>query len=125
MQSSGSLAFTNADLRAATIAKADLRPSLPLLKITAFPDLRHKPPASLATLGRLSKINPMTPRGVETLEIFKPFGRSQFARIFPTGSAKSFISSNVLHMLSKRSLLRVRRSIKALSFPLSFALVIS
>ena len=51
--------------------------SEPPLRIEALPDLRHKAPASAVTLGLLSKITPMTPRGVETRDIFKPLGLSQ------------------------------------------------
>ena len=68
------------------MAMADLSPSFPLLKITALPDFRHKPPASAATLGLLSNIKPMTPNGVATLEIFKPLGLSQEASTLPMGS---------------------------------------
>ena len=68
------------------MAVADRSPSFPLRKITALPDFRHNPPASAATLGLLSKIKPITPKGVVTLEIFKPLGLSHEASTLPTGS---------------------------------------
>ena len=41
---------------------------------------------------------PMTPKGVETLEIFKPLGLSQEASTLPTGSWNDLISAKVSHI---------------------------
>ena len=104
---------------------ADRSPSLPLRRITALPDFRHSAPASAATLGLLSKIKPMTPRGVATLVIFKPLGLCQEASSLPTGSSNDLISFKVLHIPSSLASSRANRSMKASSFPLSFAALIS
>ena len=50
--------------------------SEPPRRITALPDLSVSAPASAVTLGRLSKITPMTPSGVRTREMSSPLGRS-------------------------------------------------
>ena len=42
--------------------------------MAALPALRQSAPASAVTLGRLSKITPMTPSGVATRSICRPFG---------------------------------------------------
>ena len=125
MHSSGRPDNFNASLRESTIAVADRSPSFPLRKITALPDFRHKPPASAATLGLLSKISPMTPRGVATLEIFKPLGLSQEARTLPTGSLNDLISVKVSHIPWSLLLSNAKRSIKASSFLLFSAALIS
>ena len=60
--------------------------SEPPFKITALPDLKHKLATSDVTLGLLSYITPITPIGIDTLLIFKPFGLLHFSRILSTGS---------------------------------------
>ena len=42
--------------------------SLPPLRITAFPDLKHRLETSEATLGLLSNITPITPIGIESFD---------------------------------------------------------
>ena len=58
----------------------------PPFKITALPDLKHRPATSDVTLGLLSKITPITPIGIVTLFIFNPFGLLHFLRVTFTGS---------------------------------------
>ena len=55
--------------------------SEPGFKIDAFFDLRQRAAASQKTFGLLSKITPITPIGVVTLLISKPFGRVFVSRI--------------------------------------------
>ena len=61
--------------------------SEPPRRIAALPAFRHSAPASAVTLGRLSKMTPMTPSGVATRSIVRPFGRSNVASTRPTGRA--------------------------------------
>ena len=53
----------------------------PPLSITAFPDLKHSAETSDVTLGLLSYITPMTPKGIVTLEILRPLGLFQLSKI--------------------------------------------
>ena len=63
--------------------------SEPARRMAALPALRQSAPASAVTLGRLSKITPMTPSGVATRSIFRPFGRSNApARARPDRAAR-------------------------------------
>ena len=55
----------------------------------ALPALRHSAPASAVTLGRLSKMTPMTPSGVATRSNARPFGRSMRPAPRPTGSGRA------------------------------------
>ena len=48
--------------------------SEPPLRITQLPDLKHKADTSAVTLGLLSYITPITPIGIVTLFILRPFG---------------------------------------------------
>ena len=58
----------------------------PPFRITALPDLKHRPATSDVTLGLLSKITPITPIGIVTLLIFNPLGLLHFFRVTFTGS---------------------------------------
>ena len=58
----------------------------PPFRITALPDLKHRPATSDVTLGLLSKITPITPIGIVTLFIFNPFGLLHFFRVTFAGS---------------------------------------
>ena len=81
----------------------------------------------LSRLGTLSrkKIKPITPKGVVTLEIFKPLGLSHEASTLPTGSLNDLISAKVSHIPLILLLSKAKRSIKASSFLLSSAALIS
>ena len=48
--------------------------SEPPLRITQLPDLKHKADTSAVTLGLLSYITPITPIGIVTFLILRPFG---------------------------------------------------
>ena len=63
--------------------------SEPPRRIAALPALRQSAPASAVTLGRLSKITPITPSGVATRSKSSPFGVVQWASTRPTGSAQA------------------------------------
>ena len=67
--------------------------SEPPRRIAALPALRQSAPASAVTLGRLSKITPMTPSGVATRSKSSPFGVVQWASTRPTGSARPATAS--------------------------------
>ncbi len=69
------------------MARQERKLSEPPRRITALPDFRHSTPASAATLGRLSKITPITPSGTRTRSMVMPFGRCQLSVTVPTGSA--------------------------------------
>ena len=58
----------------------------PPLKITQFPDLKHKVETSAVTFGLLSYIIPIIPIGIVTLFIFRPFGLFHFFNSISTGS---------------------------------------
>ena len=71
--------------------------------MTALPALSASAPASAVTLGRLSKMMPITPIGVRTRSIWRPFGRSHSAMVVPTGSGSAAISSSDLAIPSTRA----------------------
>ena len=54
--------------------------SEPPLRITQFPDLKHNVETSAVTLGLLSYIIPITPIGIVTFFILRPFGLIHFSR---------------------------------------------
>ena len=64
----------------------EFKASEPPLKITAFPDLKHKLEMSDVTFGLLSNIIPMIPIGIETLLINKLFGLFHLFKVTSTGS---------------------------------------
>ena len=66
MASSGRPASARPRRNAAAIAREVRRLSEPPRRIAALPALTHSAPASAVTLGRLSKMTPMTPSGVAT-----------------------------------------------------------
>ena len=59
--------------------------------MTAFPDLKHKDAISAVTLGLLSYITPITPIGIDTFDITKPFGLFHFSKMTFVGSLKLII----------------------------------
>ena len=59
--------------------------------MTAFPDLKHNDATSAVTLGLLSYITPITPIGIETFDITKPFGLFHFSKMTFVGSLKLII----------------------------------
>ena len=112
----GKFISLNASPKQLTIACEDLKLSLPLLNTTALPDLILRALASADTFGLLSKIIPMVPSGVLTLEISRPFGRFHVSRIVPTGSGSLTILFRVSMIPSIRSSSRRSLSTKASSF---------
>ena len=68
------------------MAKLLFKASFPPLKITALPDLIHKPAASAVTFGRASKIIQITPNGIRILLILRPLGITSWSLIVPTTS---------------------------------------
>ena len=89
--------------------------------MAALPDFTHRPPASAVTLGRLSKMMPITPMGTVMREISRPLGLVHFSVMRPTGSFSSAMSSSPLAMASMRAGVRVRRSTKDDFKSLAFA----
>ena len=79
--------FAQALHQAVMDGAAGAETSEPPRRITALPAFRQSAPASAVTLGRLSKITPMTPSGARTRSMFMPFGRCQLSVTAPTGSA--------------------------------------
>ena len=59
--------------------------------MTAFPDLKHNDATSAVTLGLLSYITPITPIGIDTFDITKPFGLFHFSKMTFVGSLKLII----------------------------------
>ena len=94
------------------MARAVRNPSVPPRRIAALPDFKQSPPASAVTLGRLSKIMPITPMGTAIREISMPLGLVHFSSTRPTGSFNAAISSNPLAMASTRAGFNVKRSMK-------------
>src|SRR5450631_2293188 len=70
-------------------------------------------------------MTPMTPSGVATRSITSPFGRSNRARMRPTGSARAAMSSSPLAMASTHGLSSAKRSRKALAVPFALAAAMS
>ena len=87
IQFSGSPALLTASLIIFARQILEFMASFPPLKITALPDLRQSTAASIVTLGRDSKIIPITPSGTFVFKICKPFGRMLPLSTFPTGSS--------------------------------------
>ena len=54
-----------------------------------MPDFRHRLDMSMVTLGRLSYIAPITPRGTRFLPISKPLGKVRLSNTSPTGSGRA------------------------------------
>ena len=78
----------NAPRKTWTSAWLEWRASLPPRKITAFPVLKHSADASTVTLGRASKIMPITPSGTRSLAIINPASLRHARSTFPIGSGK-------------------------------------
>ena len=79
----------NPSLNASAIALLEFIASLPPLKITAFPDLKQSPAASLVTFGLASYIIPITPIGTLFLPICNPLGLVHIPKTSPTGSSSA------------------------------------
>ncbi len=99
--------------RQSWIARQERKLSEPPRRITALPAFRHSTPASAATLGRLSKITPITPSGTRTRSMVMPFGRCQLSVTDPTGSGMPRTVATPSAMESIRAGVSVRRSMKA------------
>ena len=63
--------------------------SLPPRKIVAFAVFKQRTPASMVTLGRASKMIPITPKGTDRFSIIKPLGRVIVSIIEPTGLSRT------------------------------------
>src|SRR5690554_4709310 len=85
----------------------------------------HSAPASAVTLGRDSKITPITPSGVRTRSICSPLGRSHSAMMVPTGSGSSAMVVTASMMPSMRASVSSSRSRKAAEMPLAWAVAMS
>ena len=103
------------------MARDEFTLSEPPRRITALPAFRVSAPASAVTLGRLSKMTPITPRGVDTRRMVMPLGRLHCASSRPTGSGSSAMVRSPSIMASMRLSLSCRRSRKALEMPLPSA----
>ena len=75
----------------------------PPLRITAFPDLKHKLATSEVTLGLLSYITAITPIGIDTLLIINPFGCFHLSKELSTLS-NSCISVHQLEQAIKKNI---------------------
>ena len=62
--------------------------SEPPLRITQLPDLKHNVETSAVTLGLLSYIIPITPIGIVTFFILRPFGLIHSSSFWSIGSLK-------------------------------------
>ena len=62
--------------------------SLPPRNIVAFAVFKQSTPASIVTLGRASKIIPITPKGTALFSIVKPLGRVIVSITDPTGLSR-------------------------------------
>src|SRR5690606_29896642 len=107
--------------RQSTMAREEWKLSEPPRRMTALPDLMQSAPASAVTLGRDSKITPITPSGVRTRSIWRPLGRSHSAVTAPTGSGSSAMMRTASTMPSMRASVSSRRSRNALEIPLTSA----
>ena len=83
---SSTLFFCNDFLNKFERIRFEKKASEPPFNITEFPDLKQREAISEVTLGRLSYITPITPIGIEILEIFRPFGLFHFSNIILVGS---------------------------------------
>ena len=63
-------------------------------------DLKHNADTSTVTFGLLSYITPITPIGIVTFEIFKPFDLRHFSKVILTGSFNLMIVLNDLMIFS-------------------------
>ena len=104
---------------ASPIARQEASASAPLRRISALPERRQIAAASAATLGRLSKIMPMTPIGVRTRAKSRPLGRVQRAISSPSGSGKAAICSTAAAIASRRASSRRRRSTRRVALATS------
>jgi hypothetical protein len=71
--------------RAAARARLLSMASLPPRRMVALPVLKQSEAASVVTLGRDSKMMPMTPMGTRTLRMCRPLGRVQSVQLFADG----------------------------------------
>ena len=96
--------------------------SFPPRSTAALPDFRHKTAASTVTLGRASKIMPITPRGTFFFRISKPLGRTVPYSVLPTGSSSAITAeiASAMPLILFSSSIR-RSSIESLMLPLAFS----
>ena len=99
--------------------------SLPPRRITVLPALRQRHPASTVTLGRDSKIMPITPSGTDFFITVRPLGKVFPPRIFPTGSGNAATCLTPSAIPSILASVRVRRSTIEAAILFSCAAVIS
>ena len=83
----GSPAVSTASRMISASAVLEWIASLPPRRMTTFPAFRQRVAASTVTLGRDSKIMPMTPSGTRVLRICKPLGRTEPPSTEPMGSS--------------------------------------
>ena len=83
---------------------------MPPLKMTELPLFRQSTAASAVTLGRDSKIMPITPIGTRTFVISSPLGLLLPEMTVPTGSGRAATSSTPSAMPLIRDSLSIRRS---------------
>ncbi len=107
--------------KAAARARLLSMASLPPRRIVALPVLKQRDAASLVTLGRDSKMMPMTPIGTRTLRMWRPLGRVHSLSSSPTGSGSTATSRTASAIAARRLGSRVRRSIMAFERPFSSA----
>ena len=100
---SSSSCFRSTFLISSTIARFELKASLPPFSTQVLPDLKQSENTSKLTLGRASYMIPTTPNGTDTFVIFIPFGLSVSIRVLPRGEGRAAtlrISLAILFILS-------------------------
>ena len=112
-ESSGRPLDASSSARTRCRARLEWIASLPPRRIAALPLLTQRAAASTVTLGRLSKIMKMTPRGTRTWVTSSPLGRRLEVMTSPTGSGSAATSSSPFAISSSRFGFKVRRSIAA------------
>ena len=95
--------------------------SLPPRRIAALPLFRHRTAQSTVTLGRASKMTPMTPIGTLTLRSLRPFGRVVSSSTSPSGSGSAATWRMESARWARRSPVSVRRSTWAAVRPFACA----
>ena len=84
--SRGTSAASRASQISAASTRLELIASLPPRRSVALPDFRHRAAMSTVTLGLLSYMAPMTPRGTRFFPTISPLGRVCISNTSPTGS---------------------------------------
>ena len=121
MLCAGSPSFSPPDCNAAAKARFESIASEPPRRIVAFPVLKQRDAASEVTLGRDSKMIPITPIGTRTFSMRIPTGRENSSSNSPTGSGNSATSRTALAIPARRSGFSRSRSIIALVNPFTSA----